>query len=140
MDALCLAAPTGPFGIAYEPGDISQPLFDGCPDAAVYPIFHVFRAAAAMAGEDRLAISGLPSCAAGYGAETDGRSVLLVANISTGSVGLSLGREGSVLVLDEVSFAAAIGSPDWLESSSRLQANGLDLGPYAVAFIRFGGE
>ena len=139
VDALCLAAPTGPFGIAYEPGDIPQPLFDGSPDAAVYPIFHVFRAAAAMAGEDRLAISGLPSCVAGYGADTDGGSVLLVANISTGSVGLSLGREGSVLVLDEASFAAAIGSPDWLESSSRLQADRLDLGPYAVAFIRFGG-
>ena len=139
VDALCLAAPAGPFGITYQPGNTAQPQFDGVQDATVYPLFHVFRAAAAMAGKDRLAITELPPGVAGYGVGTSGGSELMIANISPDNVGVSLARDGDVLVLDEASFDAAIRAPDWLRSAERHHANRLDLSPFAVAFIRFRG-
>ncbi|MGI9425772.1 MAG: hypothetical protein ACR2PA_21470, partial [Hyphomicrobiaceae bacterium] len=81
VEALCLAAPCGPFGIAYQTQDDPQPYFDQDGSAIVYPIYHVFNTAAAMAGDDRLIIDGLPTGGHGYGVRRGSGADVMIANV-----------------------------------------------------------
>ena len=136
VEALCLGAPCGPFGIAYERQPVPQPFFDSEDRAIVYPVFHVLKCAAAMAGRNSLAVSGLPVGVCGYGIRGATTDDLMIANVSPEPVSVALGREGDYLVLDSSTFDEATRSPNWLDSGCRQTGSQLRLAPYAVAFVR----
>ena len=134
VDALCLGAPTGPFGLIYEQGDYPQEGYDG-EARQVYPLYHVVSAAAAMAGKPRLHLSGLADGLVGFGAVLDGRSRVLLANVSAQSQQVPLGPAAQVRTLDVDSFDAATSSFKWLDSANASRGTHLELTPFAVAFI-----
>ncbi|MGI9522358.1 MAG: hypothetical protein ACR2PG_11995 [Hyphomicrobiaceae bacterium] len=140
VDALCLGAPSGPFGIVYEKQDYPQPIFDQNDSAVVYPLYHVFRSAAAMAGKQRLVIEGLPAGVHGYGVGRTRTDQLMIANVTPAATELSLGDEAEWSVLDIASFDMAISHANWLDIASRERGKRLSLAPYAVAFVKLNKE
>jgi hypothetical protein len=136
VEAICLGAPCGPFGVAYERQPFEQPFFDTEELAIVYPIFHVVKCAAAMAGGNCLTVSGLPGGVCGYGIRGAGIDDLMIANVTPEPADVALGQEGDYLVLDTATFDEATRSPDWLASGCRQTGSQLRLAPYAVAFVR----
>lgn len=128
--SLCLAAPAGPFGMSYSKQDYPQAYFDDTKGTSVYPIFHVIRTAAAMAGHPRRRLLGLPDGLYGYGAGAG----LMIANASSRAMSLRLGQSARVAILDSAAFAAATTDIDWLRNAPRHNATELTLEGYAVAF------
>lgn len=129
--SLCLAAPTGPFGIAYSKQDYPQPYFDDTKDAAVYPIFHVIKAAAEMAKRPLLQIQGLPDGVHGYGAG----SSLMIANVSAETKAVHFSAPGWAVILDSGAFAAATHDPNWRSTASPHETKELRLEGFAIAFV-----
>jgi hypothetical protein len=82
VDAVCLAAPVGEFGVAYVRTDYPQPWFDDH-DAKVYPVYHLLRGLAAAAGRPRLATSLSDGAAAQAVAhQADGGVAVWLANLT----------------------------------------------------------
>lgn len=135
VEALCLAAPEGPFGIAYRRQIYPQAYFDQTPDARYYPIFHVVKAAAAMAGRARLHVSGLPEGVHAYGVETESGSRIMVANLSPETKTVSLRAKGRTVLMSCTTFTDATTHADWLETAPQQEGNQLILNGFAVAFI-----
>ena len=134
VEGLCLGAPTGPFGLVYAPADYPQLGYDG-EDRSVYPLYHVARAASALAGQPRLAMQGLPEGVAGFGASIGGKNRLLLANVTTEQKQVALDAQATVLRLDAESFDAATRSADWLSDAGGVQTSVAELPPFAVAFV-----
>lgn len=130
VEALCLGGCGGPFGLLHHPQPWPQPYFDDLEEARVFPIFHVVRAAARMAGRPRLALASLPEGVFAYGAG----SRMMIANVTPEPVAFDLDRAHKVAVLDEASFAAAAADPLWPAHAPRVPTHRLGLGPYAIAF------
>jgi hypothetical protein len=138
VDAVCLSAPVGEFGVAYAKMDYAQPWFDE-QGQGVYPLYHVIRGMAAAAGEPCLETtpsdgSSVQSVAWRSGDDT----VLWLANL-TGAAqiveieGLAK-AEGRVARLDEGSFVAITAAPDgFVEASATGRLDRIELAPYAVA-------
>jgi len=135
VEALCLAAPSGPFGIAYAPQPCPQPYFDETAAAAIYPLYHVVRSAAAMAGQPRLSVSGAPEGVFAYGVVAGTGGKLMLANVSPDPVSLRLAMPGRAAILDQSTFTDATEDADWLDKVPRHDAAQLDLEGFAVAFI-----
>lgn len=140
VEALCLAAPVGPFGIAYENQPWPQPGFDGNDDALVYPLFHVVKAAVSMAGATRLKIGGLPDRVQAFGVRRSDGDSLLIANVGPVPQRVVFGADAHIRILDTRSFDAAIGNPDWTANAPETVANSVDLQHYATAFVRLTGK
>jgi hypothetical protein len=135
LASLCLAAPTGPFGIIHAPQTYPQAYFDNTPEARFYPLYHVVKAAAALSGQRRLTLAGLPPNVFAYGGIQSGGARLLIANASPESVTVQLSDPGMAVMLDQTSFTASTTQEDWLEKVPRQETALLDLGGFAVAFI-----
>ncbi len=134
VEALCLAAPTGPFGVIYAPQPYSQPGFDDG-DGVVTPLFHVLRRAQTFAGQPRVTLSGLPEDIMAYGAEVEGETRLIIANLSQVRRRVALPDTARVKILDTASARAAMADPNWLDTTPEQPMTSLDLAPFAVAFL-----
>lgn len=135
VESLCLAAPSGPFGIAYSRQPYPQPYFDETPTAEFFPIFHVIKTAAAMAGHPRLLLSGLPDGVHGYAAQTATGSRMMLANVMPNPQTVRLNKPARTAFLDTTTFTAATTQVDWLDTTSRQQGVDLNLEGFAVAFV-----
>ncbi len=144
VDAVCLAAPVGEFGLACVQTGWPQPWFDEA-GAKVYPAWHVLRGLAAAAGAQRLETTLSDGSAVQAVAwRADGGVVLWLANL-TGAPqtvtieGLPAG-DGRITRLDLESFVAATTSPErWAETATPTPLDSVDLGPYAVARLEGAG-
>ncbi len=134
VEAICLGAPVGPFGLCYEPNDYPQAGYDGA-RRAVYPLFHVVREACLMAGHPRLSIAGIGDGVSGYGALIAGAARIMMANTTDTTKEILLGQAASVTILDAQSFDAATASPDWLANAAQTKTEKLSLSAFSVAFI-----
>ena len=137
VEAVSLGSPGGPFAIVSEPLEVLRPMFDKSESAQVYPIYHSFRAAAAMSGKARLAVSGLPHGVHGVATESQGGVELILANLSDGSAEVSLPfAQASAALLSCTSFDNAVADENWIESSRRQCGEQIELPPYGVGFIK----
>ncbi len=142
LEAVCLAAPVGEFGVVYAPMDWAQPWFDeqaAGGRALVYPAYHVLRGLAAGAGKRRLATEVSDGAAVQAVAwQADGGAVVWLANLTPRPQTVALeglsARRGRLAVLDQASFAAAAADPDALAGrAAESELARLELQPYAVA-------
>ena len=144
LEAVCLAAPVGEFGVVYARMDYPQPWFDE-QAAKVYPVYHVLRGLAAGAGKSRLETTlsnGSAVQAAAW--RSDGGMVAWLANLTPEPQSVVLeglpGRRGRVAMLDQASFVAATADPDALAGLAReADLARVELGPYAVARLEAAG-
>ncbi|MGQ7847043.1 hypothetical protein ACUNV4_21330 [Granulosicoccus sp. 3-233] len=135
IEAITLAAAAGPFGLVWQPQAYPQPWFDDEPDARLFPLFHVIRAAAGMSGHGRIAVDGLPAGAVAYGVRTDEEFRLLLANTSSAPQTLTLDRAWHIRILDNQSFTEAARDPDWLMNTSAQYRDSLNLQSLAIAVL-----
>ncbi|MBX2882746.1 MAG: hypothetical protein KTR32_22540 [Granulosicoccus sp.] len=138
VEALCLAAPIGPFGIVYAPQSYPQVGYDD-QNFAVYPLFHVVRAASEMAGATRLSFDGLPDGVVAFGVQQDGTSRAMLANVTHHLQNITLAASAMVAVMDTLNFNIAVSDADWLDNAERQSVTQLDLEPFAVAFASWDG-
>jgi hypothetical protein len=134
VSSMAIASAVGPFGLIYRRASWPQPLYDELPNAAVYPLFHVFRALLQLAGAPRLAIRSVPPGVVGVAAQIGANGRLIVANVSEGQRHLKLPRDAYVQRLDQNTFQAAICDPNWLGSSPAERCSHISLDAYDVAF------
>ncbi|HWJ75549.1 MAG TPA: hypothetical protein VNX29_20500 [Kaistia sp.] len=135
VEAMALAAPTGPFGMIHSATPWPQPFFDDHAEAAVYPLFHVVRALAGLSGLPRRPVGGLP---AGMAAVAAG-PMLVLANLSAEMRELALPGQAAIRLLDTDSFTAAAADPLWLDRPGDT-ADQIMMGAYSVAFLTFTGD
>ena len=135
VDAIALAGPAGPFAIIAEPQPVPRPHFDETPQAVVYPVYHVVRAAAKMSGSPRLGLSGLGPGVFGVGVERPDGAELIVANLGEAPTTVALPAPGSIAMLGTDSFTDAVADPQWLESAPRTADDAVRIEPFSVAFI-----
>jgi hypothetical protein len=138
-EAVALGGAVGPFGIAHAAMPFAQPWFDQ--HGGVYPVFHVVRGLAALAGASlvEVAVSAPRNLQAIAVRSAAGACEIWLANL-TGDVQrvafeptLASGR---LAVLDEESFVAAAGSATALDDASQpWDGAEIALSPYAVARI-----
>lgn len=134
VEAICLGAPAGPFGLAYESTNYPQEGFDGA-GRSVYPIYHVVKAAAAMAGHARLLFREVPEGVAAYGAVDGHTNRAMIANLGSEPREVPLGGLAKIVQLDTESFDAATSSADWLETAPTSETDTVNLPPFSVAFV-----
>ncbi|QHQ36295.1 hypothetical protein [Algicella marina] len=134
VEAICLGSPAGPFGLTYEPADCPQEGFDGA-GRSVYPIYHVVKAAGAMAGHARLVFNGVPDGLAAYGAMIGSTKRAMIANLSGEAREVSISGQAVSVRLDTETFDAATKSADWLDNASKSESTTVKLPPFAVAFV-----
>ncbi|WP_157747541.1 hypothetical protein [Cohaesibacter sp. ES.047] len=134
VKALCLSAPVGPFGMAYQRQPYTQSGYDDGL-GAVYPIFHVIRFAAGLKDQDRLLLSGLGEGLVGYGADCRNEDHLMIANLSSRSRSVEFEHAGQFRILDANSFDEAVSDADWLQRSEAEKGHKIDLKPFAIAFV-----
>ena len=133
VEALCLAAPSGPFGIVYAPQLYPQAGYDDG-GLAVYPLYHVVREACRMAGACRVSFNGLPDGVVAYGVRRDVACSAMLANTSDKSITVPMAHSAAIALMDADSFEPARSDADWLDNAARQSVTRLKLGPYAVAF------
>jgi hypothetical protein len=141
VDAVTIAAASGPSGIAYTKQKHAQPWFDGA-GAKVYPHYHVIAGHTALSGDVLAAGSSdaraVQALAVGGKGGTELRLVNLTGSDQTVRISGAPGR-GEALVLDETTFEAACRDPDWRKSAPRVAVDKtLTLKPYAIAEIHYG--
>ncbi|QDC08623.1 hypothetical protein FHY55_04925 [Oceanicola sp. D3] len=139
VEALCLAAPTGPFGLAYTPQAHAQPGFDQG-EGVVVPLFHVHREARRLAGAPGVMMAGLPEGVVAYGAKVEGQTRIMIANLSQVRRTVTLPEMSLALVLDRGSARSAMADSDWLRTAPRVPLQELSLAPYAVGFLSMGAQ
>jgi hypothetical protein len=144
LEAVCLAAPVGEFGVVYAKMDWPQPWFDEHA-AKVYPAYHVLRGLAAGAGRSALETTlSNGSAVQAVAWRADGRVVAWLANLTPDQqtvtlAGLPAGR-GRIALLDQASFVAATTDPDALAGLARdADLARLELDAYAVARLEIVG-
>jgi hypothetical protein len=135
VESLCLAAPLGPFGVIFQEAAWPQPLFDDNPEATVFPLFHVVRAAHRLAGRPRLALGALPAPLVGVAAKIPAGTTLMIANAGRPPRRLTLPGRGRVRILDTSRFAEAARDPVWLDQARAMETETVDLDSFATAFI-----
>jgi D-apionolactonase len=134
IQSMCLAAPTGPFGVAYAKQTYPQAFFDTSPKAAFYPLYHVVKTAASMSGGQRLQITNLPDGVFAYGVKTDDGARMMFANVTASAQTIVLPTPKQVAILDEHAFGDATRLENWLDVALRPTLTTLNLGAFAVAF------
>jgi hypothetical protein len=144
VDAVCLSAPVGEFGVVYAEMDYAQPWFDQ-QGQGVYPLYHVIRGMAAAAGEPCLETTlsdGSSVQSVAYRREGD--TVLWLANLTgearTVEVEGLPQAEGQVAQLDQHSFERATSGPDgFVEAAPARRLDRIELTPYAVVRLAIPG-
>ncbi len=140
LAGLCLAAPTGPFGLVYAPQPWQQPWFDdegGQP--LLYPAFHVFRDLARHAGRRVVeARSSAPSMVQALAFEGEEGTVLWLANLTPASRRVALrgfaNPKPTACHGDTSTFTALARDPDAMAPANGRPADPstLELAPYGV--------
>lgn len=149
VEALSIAAPSGPFGIISEPQPVPRPMYDRNVKRKIYPLFHVFRFASGLARRRRMRFDntgdqydnpldnpywGLH----GFAAVAGSKVKAVVTNLGHSAQSLKgPGQEFSAAVLDESSFGHAMLNPNWLNVAPRDFKEPVTLKPYATAFLEF---
>jgi D-apionolactonase len=138
VDAVCLSALVGEFGVVYARMDYAQPWFDE-QGHGVYPLYHVIRGMAAAAGEPCLETtpsegSRVQSIAWRSGDDT----VLWLANLTDAAQTVEIeglaNAQGRIARLDEASFVGAASGPDgFVDAGGTRPLDRIELAPYAVA-------
>lgn len=134
FEFIALAAPYGPFGLAYSPADWVQRGYDDNPGRFVFPAFHAFVALKRIAGRPRIAIStpqGVRAVAAGI----EGTIRLVIANCTSDRRSVQLPRRGAAIILDLDTVDGASRDPQWLLNAVPVSVHTLDLQPFALAFV-----
>ena len=142
IEAVALSAVVGPFGVLYRKADLTQPYYDGGPEGAVYPVFHVLAGMAAGAGKPVLDASssdrGRVSCDAWQG--NDGPELWL-ANLREAPQDVSISGLGEgrvrLQMLDAETFESATAATDaFYRAVQPAVASGrVRLDAYAVARV-----
>jgi D-apionolactonase len=144
VDAVCLSAPVGEFGVVYARMDYAQPWFDQ-QGHGVYPLYHVIRGMAAGTGNARIETtpsdgSSVQSVAWRSGGDT----VLWLANLTGEAQTVEIEGlpqvTGRIARLDLDSFVNVTVGPDALfDPGVTGPLDRIDLLPYAVARIVISG-
>jgi D-apionolactonase len=142
VEAVCLDAPTGPFGAIYTKQDWPQPWFDDPANGArVYPVFHALAGIGAAAGSAMPVTTGAPTKLLGFAdLRTAGGTDLWLANVTGEDQRVSLAGTGapeSIALIDETSFVALCTDLDGLDRlAGPVGGEVVTLRPYATARIR----
>jgi hypothetical protein len=145
VEAVSLAAPTGPLGIVYRQTDYAQPWYDSLAGPAVYPVYHVVDGLAHGAGNRLVAVeSSAPARVTALGYRGERGTVLWLANLTASEQTVSLhGTRGPVsgIILDEDSFVEATTNPEAFRTRSRSIADParVTLKAYAVGYFELPG-
>jgi D-apionolactonase len=138
VDAVCLSAPVGEFGVVHAQMHYPQPWFDQ-QGQGVYPLYHVIRGMTAAAGEPCLetALSDGSSVQAVAWRSGDA-TVLWLANLTGAAQAVEIEglprSEGQLALLDDESFVRATSGPDgFADSGAARPLARVELAPYAVA-------
>ena len=140
VESIAMGAPTGPLGIIYRKADHKQPWYDTLSGPAVFPAFHVIAGLTRGAGQKLVAAeSSDPAKVQALAYRGKRGTTLWLANLTADRQSVNLdGAKGALFagVLDEASFVRATTDPEaFQESWKPLKGPGLELGPYAVAFL-----
>ncbi|WP_394691800.1 hypothetical protein [Hoeflea sp.] len=134
IEAIALAAPTGPFGILATETPVPRPWFGDHPEATVYPIFHALKFAAG--GGQRLQVKGVPPGLAALAFVSCTGARTMIANLSGTPHEIKFAETARAAVLDADSFVAAVTNPDWIETALvPLPASSLTLASPAVLLL-----
>jgi hypothetical protein len=142
VEAVSLAAATGPRGLLYRPTDTPQPYFDDV-KRGFYPLYHVIAGLAGAAGKKQIAAdSALPTKVASVAYRDTAGPVVWLANLTGEKQAVQIKgfKPGPVAIsqLDEGSFAAATKRQDFLgkliKKVKKMPAS-IPLRPYAVVRI-----
>jgi hypothetical protein len=133
--AIALGGPVGAFGVAYTPQSWPQPWFDE--NGGLFPVFHVVRGLARLAGAPLRAIEiSAPDKVCGLAADTPRGVELWLANLTPTPQQISLPPEaGSAAVLAAKRFVAATRDPKLLDHLEPAH-DGIELSAFAVARVR----
>ncbi len=137
-EAITLGGGVGEFGIAYARMNYRQPYFDE--KGGVYPVYHVFKGLAALAGRPLVNLSISKPCEIqAIAAEWDGGLEVWIANLTSQVKTIELptkfAGKAAVLAASEFEFAAQdFSAMDSLECEWADRQ--IILAPYAVARLR----
>jgi hypothetical protein len=138
--AVTLGGGVGEFGLVHARMPYAQPWFDGA-GQGLYPVFHVFRGLAALAGQRLIDVaSSIPRAVQAIGAEKAGQREVWIANLTSEERPIALWGHvsGHSAILDEETFAQAARDPAFIDSAMRIfSADRIVLRPYAVARLTF---
>ncbi|CNH04005.1 hypothetical protein [Yersinia pekkanenii] len=141
VETLVLGAPTGPFGVISTQQDYAREWWDGQGEGHVYPLFHVAADLAAGSGKSRLETTSNSEKLAVIGWQECNENILLIANLSSEPVNVTLADVGvaQVRMLDVAHSEQAALSPHLFRQKSEVQdiAEGISLDAYAVARISY---
>jgi hypothetical protein len=140
VESIAMGAPTGPLGVVYRKAEHKQPWYDGLSGPAVFPAFHVIAGLTRGAGQKLVAAeSSDPAKVVALAYRAKRGTTLWLANLTAQAQSVALsGANGAMFagVLDEASFVKATTDPEAFQDSWKpLKGQGLDLAPYAVAFL-----
>jgi hypothetical protein len=138
VNALSMGAPTGPFGFIHRKMDGPHPFYDGQPEGALYPAFHVMAELAADSGAKLVeAVSNRKNAVEAFAYRANGGTVLWLTNLTPDAqeVVLKGGGRARIAVLDEANFTAATTGPGIFDTKV-LAGPSLTLGAYAVARVQ----
>jgi hypothetical protein len=126
IDAVTLGALAGAFA-----------LVDG---TSLHPIYHVVAGMAAAAGKRVIRVNGLaPRRIAGLAHETPDGARLWLANLTAEPQTVTLPKAvARSAVLDETTFGAAAGDPEFLRHAALPAGRDLEIGAYGVVCIESG--
>ena len=138
IEAMTIGAPAGPFGIVSEPQPVPRACYDGRLERRVYPLYHVFRAAARLANCPRVQIRGLGSGLHCFAAKRSGRIEAVVSNLNNSTAELvAPSAETHAAVMDETAFTDAVADKNWIKNGLQSFAGSISLRPFATAFVSF---
>jgi D-apionolactonase len=142
VEAISLAAPTGPLGIIYRKTEYAQPWFDSLTGPAVYPVYHVVAGLTRGTGRTLVAAeSSDPARVAALAYRGEKETVLWLANLSADEQAVTLSGTRSPVVgrtLDEDTFAQAASDPRMFQAADAPTTDPakLTLRAYAVGMFR----
>lgn len=137
--AIALGGLTGPFGALYSKCAWPQAWYDK--NKGVYPVFHVLRGLARLAGNDILSleISRPRDVQALAARRPDGKTELWLANLTGEIVTVDIGAQfkgGRHMVLDEHRFTQAADKAEFLDRSrGKVESSRLTLDAYATCRV-----
>ncbi len=140
VDAVTVAAASGPSGIAYTKQPHAQPWFDGA-GAAVYPHYHVIAGHTALAGDVLATASSNARSVQALAVGGKGGLELRLTNLTGAEQSVRISGasgKGQALVLDETTFEAACRDADWRTKAPRSPVGDvIALKPYAIAEVSY---
>lgn len=137
--AIALGGLTGPFGALYSKSAWPQAWYDE--HKGLYPVFHVLRGLARLAGDDLLSleISRPRDVQALAARRPDGKTELWLANLTGETVTIDIGAKfkgGRQMILDEHRFTQAADKAEFLDrSKGKIGSPRLKLDAYAICRV-----